>query len=294
MDWSACECGIHWGVGRDERGMHTYVFVCLLACLHFSICARDSICESAFMRNKINKFRASIQSTRSKNRFNHHDDDESVISFALDSLRLVVLLPVFHISLRLRLKFIFNRVLINYLSACNLIKSLLKRATGLAQRKPWNAFEWVRTREKWFRETTADDDMNNYCSAEDNLFKANEQWIIFTVINPPRFFQHSDNATFGPVAFTSSTHQPFKIQKYKFLRGWYFTGQKSSQATTHTTSHHHLDHFTAIAFENSQFINSKWARCISILIESILLVTNCAFNEIHSQNAHTHFVALNC
>lgn len=113
------------GRWRDERGMHTYVFVC--ACLHFSICAHDSICESAFLRNKINKFRASIQSTRSKNRFNHHDDDESVISFALDSLRLVVLLPVFHISLRLRLKFIFNRVLINYLSACNLIKKFVKR-----------------------------------------------------------------------------------------------------------------------------------------------------------------------
>lgn len=130
VKYDGLKCLRMWNLlGRWEGwAWYAYVCICVLACLHFSICARDSICESAFMRNKINKFRASIQSTRSKNRFNHHHDDESVISFSLDSLRLVVLLPVFHISLRLRLKFIFNRVLINYLSACNLIKKFVKRA----------------------------------------------------------------------------------------------------------------------------------------------------------------------
>lgn len=100
------------------------------------------------------------------------------------------------------LKFIFNRVLINYLSACNLIKSLLS-ASGLAQLR-WTALLWKNVEHEggraWQWGWAIHTQRRPYgrretwtitVQFEDNLFKANEQWIIFAVINPPQFFRQT-------------------------------------------------------------------------------------------------------
>lgn len=137
---------------------------------------------SAFMRNRINKFRASIQSTELSEPLRWW-----WIAISFGSYFCCCTFASFDFILEL--KFIFNRVLINYLSACNLIKSLLS-TSGLASRVIRDG-KRLRGCTRWggvAGKSGNNDDMNNYCSAEDNLFKANEQWIIFAVINPPQFF----------------------------------------------------------------------------------------------------------
>lgn len=70
-----------------------------------------------------------------------------------------------------RLKFIFNRVLINYLSACNLIKSLLSKS-ALGNVHKWCGHRLTVNEQNGLGTNAWNSDMNNYCSVL--------LWIIYS------------------------------------------------------------------------------------------------------------------
>lgn len=90
--------------------------------------------------------------------------------------------------------------------------------------------------------------MNNYCSVKDNLFKANEQWIIFAVINPTQFFRQTTLNYMYTSRTVRTFHWPFAINLKSIARTECSEMQNDDQNFQHSIAYQFCG--TRIAIHN--------------------------------------------